>query len=76
LTVTVESTGQSDVFSAGLAQTNFQGISVGGEVDVTWHPAAGNAMVADGVDDLGPASPTDSGNAGGLLRLKRGTRWN
>ncbi len=76
MTISVDSTGQSDVFSAGLEQTSFEGFPVGDEVDVTWHPAAGNAMVADGVDDLSPALPTDSGNAGGLLRLKRGVRFN
>ena len=49
LTITDDTTGQSDVFSAPASARAFFGIRLGEHVDVTWHTAAGGAMVVDNV---------------------------
>jgi hypothetical protein len=61
LTITDDSTGQPDVFTADPSDGVFTGVQTGDEVDVTWHQAAGNQMVADAVDD----ETDDSGGDGG-----------
>ncbi len=53
LTITDDSTGQPDVFVADPSEHMFEGIALGDDVDVTWHQAAGDKMVADNVQDGG-----------------------
>lgn len=63
LTIVDDSTGQQDVFTAAPSARMFNGVGIGDQVDVTWHPAAGGASVVDSVNDLGTADPSgDDGN--------------
>jgi hypothetical protein len=51
VTITDDSTGVSETYTADPTQQMFQGVNVGDDIDVTWHQAA-SQMVADAVDDL------------------------
>ena len=55
ITITDGVTGQPDGFVADPSQQMFSGVSVGDEVDVTFHQSTGQ-LIADNVDDL-----TDNG---------------
>jgi hypothetical protein len=55
LTVTDDSTGNPDTFTADPGAGMFDGVEIGDEVDVTYHVGAG-VDVVDNVDDSGPSS--------------------
>ncbi|MGO9752597.1 MAG: hypothetical protein ACLP22_14075 [Solirubrobacteraceae bacterium] len=65
VTIIDASTSQPDVFSADPSEQLFEGVAIGDEVDVTWHEATDGGSIADSVDDLGPANPSDPGTGGG-----------
>lgn len=55
LTVTDDSTGNPDTFTADPGAGMFDGVEIGDEVDVTYHVGVG-VDVVDNVDDSGPSS--------------------
>ena len=57
LTITDDSTGQPDTFTADPAQGLFDGVALGDQVDVNYHQSSGQ-LIADSVDD-------QSGDGGG-----------
>jgi hypothetical protein len=69
MTITDSNTGQPDTFAASpngvqVDGPSFQGVSVGDQVDVTYHTSAGQ-MVADSVCDSGPAGSGSGGSSNG-----------
>ena len=58
VTITDDSTGAPDTFTADPTGGMFDGVLVGDEVDVTYHVGAGGPVV-DGVDDSGAAGGSD-----------------